>query len=195
MDNPFELNAVFRFTQQGATLNQNTGLINARALRNLHPQENFMVLAFNSTDHPNEIMIQFVSQETPAADGEVSVSIMRLSTALRYYRNGWIMRTDRRNPEKTFPLFSVWKITQAGVANIQNQRWIRNPTHHWRVREIYLDPVRSMRMTITLDNETSRENGREMQCKFDIGMFFYWLSEGYIERLDDVSRPSSPMSP
>ena len=122
----------------------------------------------------------------------MSISIVRLSTALRYYRNGWITRIDHRRPENTFPLFSVWRITQAGVANIQIQRWIQNPTHYWRVREIYLDPVRHMRMTITLDNETSRENGQEMQCRYDIGMLFYWLEEGYIERLDDVSRPSSP---
>ena len=63
MNNPFELNAVFRFTPQGIALNQNTGLINARLLRNMHPQDNFIVTAFASTDEHNHVMIRFESQE------------------------------------------------------------------------------------------------------------------------------------
>ena len=189
MDNPFELNAVFRFTPQGIALNQNTGLINARLLRNMHPQDNFIVTAFASTDAHNHEMLRFVSQ---APNGQNIISIVRLATAMRYYRNGWILRSDVRRPENTFPIRSVWRITQAGAANITIRRMIRNPDHNWVVREIYLDPDRHMRMTIYIDNQTSRENGQIMVCRYDIGMLFYWLSEGWIERVDNVSRPSSP---
>ena len=189
MNNPFELNAVFRFTPQGIAWNQNTGLINARLLRNMPPQDNFIVTAFASTDQHNHMMIRFVSQ---AANGQNNISILRLATAMRYYRNGWILRSDVRRPENTFPIRSVWRITQAGAANITMQRMIRNPDHNWVVREIYLDPDRHMRMTIYIDNQTSRENGQIMVCRYDIGMLFYWLSEGWIERVDNVSRPSSP---
>ena len=189
MNNPFELSAVFRFTPQGIAWNQNTGLINARLLSNMHPQDNFIVTAFASTDQHNHMMIRFVSQ---AANGQNNISILRLATAMRYYRNGWILRSDVRRPENTFPIRSVWRITQAGAANITIRRMIRNPDHNWVVREIYLDPDRHMRMTIYIDNQTSRENGQIMVCRYDIGMLFYWLSEGWIERVDNVSRPSSP---
>lgn len=189
MNNPFELNAVFRFTPQGIAWNQNTGLINARLLRNMPPQDNFIVTAFASTDQHNHMMIRFVSQ---GANGQNTISILRLATAMRYYRNGWILRSDVRRPENTFPIRSVWRITQAGAANITIRRMIRNPDHNWVVREIYLDPDRHMRMTIYIDNQTSRENGQIMVCRYDIGMLFYWLSEGWIERVDNVSRPSSP---
>ena len=189
MNNPFELSAVFRFTPQGIAWNQNTGLINARLLSNMQPQDNFIVTAFASTDQHNHMMIRFVSQ---AANGQNNISILRLATAMRYYRNGWILRSDVRRPEDTFPLRSVWRITQSGVANIRIPRWNQNPGHNWEVREIYLDPDRHMRMTIYIDNQTSRENGQIMVCRYDIGMLFYWLSEGWIERVDNVSRPSSP---
>ena len=189
MNNPFELNVVFRFTPQGIAWNQNTGLINARLLRNMQPQDNFIVTAFASTDQHNHMMIRFVYQ---GANGQNTISIMRLATAMRYYRSGWILRSDVRRPENTFPIRSVWRITQAGAANITIRRMIRNPDHNWVVREIYLDPDRHMRMTIYIDNQTSRENGQTMVCRFDIGMLFYWLSEGWIERVDNVSRPSSP---
>ena len=189
MDNPFELNAVFRFTPAGIALNPNTGLINARKLRNMHPQENFIVTAFAISDQYPHVMIRFVSQ---GINGQDTISILRLSTAMRYYRFGWIIRSDRERPELSFPLRSVWRITPAGVANIQIQRWIQNAHHNWQVREIFLDYDRHMRMSIRLDNQTSRENGNIMLMTYDIGMLFYWLTEGYIERVDDVSRPDSP---
>ena len=58
---------------------------------------------------------------------------------------------------------------------------------------IFLDPERHMRMTIELDNATSRENGEVMGCRYDIGMLFQWLALEWIERVDDLSRPDSPM--
>ena len=134
-----------------------------------------------------------MSQKAPGAmPMHNDICDIRLATVMRYYRRYWIRRVDVRRPEETFPIRSVWRITQAGVANIRIQRMIRNPDHNWQVREIYLDPDRHMRMTICMDNQTSRENGQNMVCRYDIGMLFYWLSEGWIERVDNVSRPSSP---
>ena len=49
---------------------------------------------------------------------------------------------------------------------------------------IFLDPQRHMRMTIQLENETSRENGEFMASRYDIGMIFQWIALEWIERVD-----------
>jgi|NorSeaMetagenome_1021524.scaffolds.fasta_scaffold23560_2 hypothetical protein len=50
MDNPFELNAVFRLTRAGCTMNQATGMINAEAFHNMPWNDGFLVTAFESSD-------------------------------------------------------------------------------------------------------------------------------------------------
>ena len=65
MDNPFELNAVFRLTRAGCTMNQATGMINAEAFHNMPWNDGFLVTAFESSDQHNDVEIRLVSQKPP----------------------------------------------------------------------------------------------------------------------------------
>ena len=182
--NPFELNAVFRFTRAGCTVNPATGRINAEALHDMPRFDGFVVTAFESSDQHNDVEISFVSQS-----GQDEICDVRLATVMRYYGRDWIRRVDVRRPEETFPIRSVWRITQEGAQprRIPIRRFTQNPDHNWVVMGIFLDPERHMRMTIRLESLTSRENGAIMRSSYDIGMLFQWLSLEWIERVDQAN--------
>ena len=182
--NPFELNAVFRFTRAGCTVNPATGRINAEALHDMPRFDGFIVTAFDSSDQHNDVEVSFVSQS-----GQDEICDVRLATVMRYYRRDWIRRVDVRRPEETFPIRSVWRITQEGAQprRIPIRRFTQNPDHNWVVMGIFLDPERHMRMTIRLESLTSRENGAIMRSSYDIGMLFQWLSLEWIERVDQAN--------
>ena len=193
--NPFELNAVFRFTRAGCTMNPATGRINAEALHDMPRFDGFIVTAFESSDQHNDVEIRLVSQRHPDGMPMINgvmhngVCDIRLDTVMRYYRRDWIRRVDVRRPEETFPIRSVWRITQEGAQprRIPIQRFTENPDHNWVVMGIFLDPERHMRMTIRLESLTSRENGAIMRSSYDIGMLFQWLSLEWIERVDQAN--------
>ena len=179
--NPFALNAVFRFTRAGCTVNPATGRINAEALHDMPRFDGFIVTAFESSDQHNDVEVSFVSQS-----GQDEICDVRLATVMRYYGRDWIRRVDVSRPEETFPIRSVWRITQEGAQprRIPIRRFTQNPDHNWVVMGIFLDPERHMRMTIRLESLTSRENGEYMGMRYDIGMLFQWLSLEWIERVD-----------
>ena len=182
--NPFALNAVFRFTRAGCTVNPATGRINAEALHDMPRFDGFIVTAFDSSDQHNDVEVRFVSQKPPI--GNDIICDVRLDTVMTYVTNDWIRRVDARRPEVTFPIRSVWRLTQEGASpgRVPIRRFTQNPHHNWVVLGIFLDPERHMRMTIQLENETSRENGEFMSSRYDIGMFFQWLALEWIERVD-----------
>ena len=182
--NPFELNAVFRFTRAGCTVNPATGRINAEALHDMPRFDGFIVTALKSSDQHNDVEVSFVSQS-----GQDEICDVRLATVMRYYGRDWIRRVDVSRPEETFPIRSVWRITQEGAQprRIPIQRFTENPDHNWVVMGIFLDPERHMRMTIRLESLTSRENGAIMRSSYDIGMLFQWLSLEWIERVDQAN--------
>ena len=184
MDNPFELNAVFRLTRTGCTQNA-TGRINAEAFHNMPWNDGFIVTAFEGSDQHNDVEVRFVSQKPPGAAHD-GICDIRLPIVMRYYDSDWIRRVDVRRPEDTFPIRSVWRITPEGAApgRIPIRRFTANADHNWIVMGIFLDPQRHMRQTITLENVTRRENGEFMQSRYDIGMLFQWLALGWIERVD-----------
>lgn len=128
-----------------------------------------------------------MSQKAPGAmPMHNDICDIRLATVMRYYRRYWIRRVDVRRPEETFPIRSVWRITQEGAVpgRIPIQRFTLNPDHNWVVMGIFSDPQRHMRMTIQLESITSRENGEFMSSRYDIGMIFQWLALEWIERVD-----------
>ena len=182
--NPFALNAVFRFTRAGCTVNPATGRINAEALHDMPRFDGFIVTAFESSDQHNDVEVSFVSQS-----GQDEICDVRLATVMRYYGRDWIRRVDVSRPEETFPIRSVWRITQEGAQprRIPIRRFTQNPDHNWVVMGIFLDPERHMRMTIRLESLTSRENGEYMGMRYDIGMLFQWLSLEWIERVDQAN--------
>ena len=176
MDNPFELNAVFRLTRTGCTINPATRRINAEAFHGMPWNVSFIVTAFEGSDHHNDVEVRFVAQKPPGAMHDDICDIC-LVTVMRYYRRDWIRRVDVRRPEDTFPIRSVWRITPEGAATgrIPVRRFTDNAHHNWIVMGIFLDAQRHMRQTITLENVTRRENDEFMQSRYDIGMLFHGL--------------------
>ena len=192
MDNPFELNAVFRLTRTGCTINPATRRINAEAFHGMPWNVSFIVTAFEGSDHHNDVEVRFVAQKPPGAMHDDICDIC-LVTVMRYYRRDWIRRVDVRRPEDTFPIHSVWRITSEGAAthaatglprNIPVSRFTRNPDFNWIVTGIFLDAQRHSRQTIALEHVLYSENDAFMQSRYDIGMLFQWLALEWIERVD-----------
>ena len=194
MDNPFELNAVFRLTRIGCTIDPTTRRINAEAFHDMPWNVSFIVTALMGTDLHNDVEVTFVAQKGPG-DRHDDIADICLATVMRYYRRDWIRRVDVRRPEDTFPIHSVWRITPEGAAtdaatglprNIPVRRFTANPDFNWIVTGIFLDAQRHSRQTIALEHVLYSENDAFMQSRYDIGMLFQWLAQDppWIERVD-----------
>ena len=168
------LNSIWKCTESAREFNPDTGMIIAELFDGTNAHSYWILVGFSPTGEelinaggelqPTEVMVTLKAQSRPVHGGEL-VRIP-LDTWNTYETNGWIIRVDMPSPQEVFPIYSMWKITDQGQANVDRMLgpFTTRADTIWMVHSILADPGTCMRQRILLLNIT---RAKQLQIPLD----------------------------